>query len=307
MKKNLWIGLSGLLAILIVLLGNHLWNLKIDSRIERQQLISGPYFNLQTTGEPPSSTAPLITGSITSTNLYVSGLTNLAGALTFSTANGTSLTSTNAFFTTLASTNLTPTNISATSISTTNFNVSSGKVGIGSSTPLTKLAVVGDVNISNIITNIATDNLVCVSATGTLSQESVSCTVSSARFKDNIMSLSSKTLLKEVQKLRAVSFDYKAKDLNGFNQIPEQGLNGGGKESIGFIAEEVALIDPMLVSYTSDFSLAELAFEKQYYPKAILIKNGKTLIPKTVDYARVSVVLIGALQNIDERLQKLEK
>lgn len=192
--------------------------------------------------------------------------------------------------------------VSSTPASASLFKIlTNGNIGVGSTTPLTKLAVVGDVNISNLITNIATDNLVCVSATGTLSQEATSCTISSARFKENVASLSPDKLMDEVRQLRAVSFDYK----EGY--IPGQGINGGGKESSGFLAEEVAMIDPLLVVYTSEYSPADLAFEQKNYPKAILIKNGRALIPKTVDYARVSVLLTGAMQNMEERLSRLEK
>ena len=62
-------------------------------------------------------------GSVTTTNLYVSALTNLGGALTFTTANGTSITSTNAFFT----------NVSSTNATTTNLNVS-GVTNLGNTT-----------------------------------------------------------------------------------------------------------------------------------------------------------------------------
>ena len=158
----------------------------------------------------------------------------------------------------------------------------------------------GTVVFSGLGANVATDDFVCYSATGTLQFETANCTVSSARFKENINSLSSREMLNKVRQLRAVSFDWKE------GKIPDHGINGGGKESTGFIAEEVALIDPMLVVYTNEYSPSDLAFVEKNYPKSVLYKNGKTLIPKTVDYARVSVLLSGAVQSLDERLNELE-
>ena len=178
--------------------------------------------------------------------------------------------------------------------------LANGNVGINSSTPNFLLSVNGTVAFANLGAPTVTDNLVCIEANGELRQQATNCTVSSARFKENIMSLSSAQLMKKVQALRAVSFDFKA------GKIPEHGLNGGGKESSGFIAEEVALIDPMLVVYTDDYTPEDLIFEQKNYPKAILYKNGKTLIPQTVDYARVSVLLTGAIQNMDDRLSAME-
>lgn len=143
-----------------------------------------------------------------------------------------------------------------------------------------------------------TQDLVCWTATiGRLTHQATTCTVSSARFKENIKSLSSKDLLTETLRLRSVSFDFK----NGY--ASDQGINGGGKESTGFIAEEVALIDPMLVVYTSDFTPEDLEFEKKNYPESILYKDGKILIPKAVDYARVSYVTVGAIQAQQDQIK----
>jgi len=145
-------------------------------------------------------------------------------------------------------------------------------------------------------------NIVCfVTGSGRIGQQATNCTVSSAFFKEHIESLEPKELLAKALKLRAVSFDWKP------GQAPKEGTNGGGTESAGFIAEEVAMVDPQLVSYTSDFTPEQLAFDKKNYPNVILVKDGKTLLPRTVDYARVTYVLTGALQAEDDRITALEE
>lgn len=131
------------------------------------------------------------------------------------------------------------------------------------------------------------------------------CFNSSARFKEHITSLSPTELLNEVMKLRAVSFDYR-------QDKPFAGTVGAnGRHSAGLIAEEVALIDPMLVGYTSSYTPDELAWEKKNYPKAILIDNGTVYIPQAVDYARVAYVTVGAIQyqqaEIDELKSQVNK
>ncbi|MBP6859832.1 MAG: beta-propeller fold lactonase family protein [Candidatus Magasanikbacteria bacterium] len=172
-----------------------------------------------------------------------------------------------------------------------------GRIGINSSTPNYGLVVNNTVALPGIGAPAATGDIVCyATGDGKITHQATNCTVSSARFKENIQSLSPEDLLDKVNRLRAVSFDFKP------GQIPDHGLNGGGKESSGFIAEEVAQIDPMLVIYTDTYSSEDLLFDQINYPGAILYKDGKTLIPQTVDYARISVLLTGAIQDIDSRL-----
>ncbi len=173
-----------------------------------------------------------------------------------------------------------------------------GNVGIGTSSPEFNLSVSGTVAFPNLVAPTVSSIFVCSEADGQLRRQATNCTASSARFKENIYSMSPKDLMEKVRKLRAIGFDFK----NGRTE----GTNGGGKESEGFLAEEVAMIDPMLVVYTDQYSAADLAWERKNYPGAILYKNGKALIPQTVDYARVSVLLTGALQNMDNRVSDLE-
>lgn len=156
-------------------------------------------------------------------------------------------------------------------------------------------------NLSNLAANPITDNLLCITAGGVVTSEATSCTISSAFFKEHIQSLSTDDLLAEVMKLHAVGFDYKE------GAIPSEGTNGGGPASTGFIAEEVAMVDPQLVSYTQEYTAAQLAFEEKNYPSVILHKNGKTLIPRTVDYGRISYLNTGAIQAQQRAIQAQQK
>lgn len=188
----------------------------------------------------------------------------------------------------------------------------SGLLTVGSANISTTLTSVGNTSLAAVTSSSATvdfpnlgapgvtQDLVCYTATlGRLTHQATTCTVSSARFKENIKSMSPAEMLKKVMALRAVSFDWKP------GKEPDHGINGGGKESTGFIAEEVALIDPMLVVYTDEYTPEDLAFVEKNYPGAALNKDGKKLIPKTVDYARVSVYTTGAIQAQQAQIDEL--
>lgn len=162
--------------------------------------------------------------------------------------------------------------------------------GVASTTALT-ISIPG--------TNAAAMNALCISTTGTVNSQSTACSVSSARFKENINALSSDKLLAEVKALRAVSFDWKD------GSVPKDGPNAGGKASTGFIAEEVAKVDPQLVLYVEG-SPEDVAWEQKHYPGVVIEKDGKHFIPRSVDYARVSYVLTGAIQAQEERLAGIE-
>lgn len=93
------------------------------------------------------------------------------------------------------------------------------------------------------------------------------CTASSQRYKENIENLDYG--LDEVMRLRAVSFTYK----------PE--MNSGTSTHLGFIAEEVELVIPELVTYNNDGRIQGL------------------------DYPTVSAVLTTALQELNLNLESI--
>ncbi len=144
--------------------------------------------------------------------------------------------------------------------------------------------------------NNVTDNLVCITATGTLRTEATNCTVSSIRFKEHVQSLDSSSLLEKVKKLRAVMFDYKSPDNHGLL---------GTQTDEGFIAEEVAMVDPYLVSW-EEANPVDLEEIRKLYPSVPRLQNGKWFIPHTVAYDKISVLEAGAIQAEDARITALE-
>lgn len=110
-----------------------------------------------------------------------------------------------------------------------------------------------------------------LSSTGAVTYDSTNtCLVSSRAYKEDIAPLSGG--LAEVKRLRPVSFRYKAQ----YKDLAALGTQ------VGFIAEEVAKIDPRLASY-----------------------DPTTGTPRSVQYDRVSVILTLAVQEQEREIQAL--
>jgi len=105
--------------------------------------------------------------------------------------------------------------------------------------------------------------------TGTLTNSS-----SDARLKKRVTSLTPSSELKQVLKLRPVSFYW--------NTSLKRAANLGRQEEIGLVAQEVASVVPQVVGENADGY-------------------------KTVDYAKLVPVLIGAIQSQQEYIKALEK
>lgn len=182
--------------------------------------------------------------------------------------------------------------VAARANGSTGVVATSTSVGINTTTPGFNFTSVGTAALAGLTTASITSNLLCWNTTnGEVRQQATTCTVSSARYKEYISSLSTKQMAEIVRKLRPVQY------LDKTNK----------KESIGFIAEEVAEIFPMLAVWTTDYTKEDLAFVQKNYPNSILKKDGKILIPQTVDYEKMSVILVGAYQDMDDRVSALEK
>ena len=158
------------------------------------------------------------------------------------------------------------------------LDASTDRIGIGTSTPTTKLTVVGTSTFSGQIVNLGartltTGNAVCYLASGEyVFAGGTSCVTSSERWKQDIEKLDSeawKGLL--------------GLDVKDFNYKPEYADNvrdAGGKR-LGVIAEEVEQIDPRLVQYGAD---------------------GK---PLTVHFDGLITLLIQAVQAQQEQIESL--
>ena len=106
----------------------------------------------------------------------------------------------------------------------------SGNVGIGTATPSTKLAVAG-------LTSSQPGRTVCADSSGNFYYYAGSCVASSEKYKNNISDLNLR--LEDLLKLRPVTFEF-AKDYGAYD----------GTTHMGFIAEEVEKVIPILVDYT---------------------------------------------------------
>lgn len=125
-------------------------------------------------------------------------------------------------------------------------------------------ATSGTIRMTRLAALAATGDFVCQNnTTDQIQVQLANCTVSSAYFKSHIESLSSSEMMALVRKLRAVEYDQKA----------------DGRHEKGFIAEEVARIDPTLVVYVYP-DVKRLAWVKQNYPDVIVKKMERRLYRK---------------------------
>lgn len=120
--------------------------------------------------------------------------------------------------------------------------------------------------LSSNITESNTGQYLCVNTTTfEVGRNNTSCSLSSARFKENINDLSYG--LSDVMNLRPVTFNFKSE------------MNMGSDRAIGFIAEEVEKIVPELVSYD---------------------REGK---PSGVNYPNMTALLARAVQELNAKLE----
>lgn len=112
-------------------------------------------------------------------------------------------------------------------------DATSGDVGVD-----TAMAIDGSRNVTVGTLGTGADYFVCASAAGLLSESTTACAGSSARFKEDIASLSGGAP-SLIDRLRPVAFRYRD------DYRPDE-------SRIGFIAEEVAELDPRLVGLNGD-------------------------------------------------------
>jgi hypothetical protein len=150
----------------------------------------------------------------------------------------------------------------------------SSLVGIATTTPWRTLSVSGTVGLDG-ITSVSTNQsaYLCLSSNKEVVQDSTTCLASSARFKQNIEPLTASSSLAEVLALNPVSFQY-TPSYNG-NLQSDPNFSG---TYVGFIAEDVAKIDPRLITIDA---------------------TGTTpLAPHGVRYENITAILAGAIQDI---------
>lgn len=145
-----------------------------------------------------------------------------------------------------------------------------GDLSLGSTGKLVKLP-----NIAS--TSAAQQGTVCWATGGSLTVDTtVACLTSSARFKEHIVSLDGKDMLALVRQLRPVSYQTR-------REFADLARDARALEpQVGFVAEEIAQLDPRLVGYDRDGQL------------------------RGVRYMQLTAILAGAIQQLEERLARIE-
>ncbi|KND46770.1 MAG: hypothetical protein AB201_03475, partial [Parcubacteria bacterium C7867-006] len=123
--------------------------------------------------------------------------------------------------------------LEAIASSTSNITEVSGNVGIGTTTPTTTLAVQGNVTLAGLSTTSVGSSAVCLSNSNELTVNSGSTNCGTQRRVDMQNIASSTSGLELVKKLNPVEFSY----------------SNSSEGHLGFIADEVDLLEPRLVNH----------------------------------------------------------
>jgi hypothetical protein len=159
-------------------------------------------------------------------------------------------------------------------VSNSYINLSTGNFGIGTTSPWRTLDVNGTVGFKG-LTSVGSNQTayLCLSSNNEVVQDSTTCLASSRRFKQDIAPLDASSSLAEVLALTPVSFEYTP----SYNGALQSNPNFSGT-FVGFIAEDVAKIDPRLITVDA---------------------TGPTpTAPHGVRYENITALLAGAVQDI---------
>lgn len=152
-----------------------------------------------------------------------------------------------------------------------------GNVSIGTRLPAYKFAVNGTAQLAGLTTSAGLQTAVlCLDANNQVISDSVACLASSAKFKNRIAPITSG--LNEVLNLHPVTYYWNKTGNLQWDKDPNRTM-----KQYGFIAEEVNKIDPLLV-----------------------VLDDKNM-PRTFRYEQYTAVLTKAIQELSQRVEKLER
>ncbi len=127
-------------------------------------------------------------------------------------------------------------------------NIVNTRVGINNTTPDQTFSVNGQISFSGLNTADTSSGYLCIDGTNQVVTSAGACdTSSSRRFKKDINDLTVDSGVAEVMKLNPVTFFYTPEFNGAFSTDTNY-----NSEQVGFIAEDVAKIDPRLVTYEKD-------------------------------------------------------
>lgn len=131
--------------------------------------------------------------------------------------------------------------------------VSGGSVGIGTTTPRNSalLDVNGGLNVSGsgvFFTGLTTGtnaDFLCAGSTGQAFVQTSACTISQRKLKENFLAVTGEAAVDDIMALKPMQFNFKKTN-------PANPDINATRTQYGFIAEDVALVDPKLSIYEAD-------------------------------------------------------
>jgi hypothetical protein len=145
-----------------------------------------------------------------------------------------------------------------------------GSVGIGTTSPWRTLSVNGTVGFDG-LTSANTGNYLCINTTTKEITSGTTCTLSSERFKQNIVPIGG-SALDEVMKLQPVSFNFKS----GYG-------DNGEVIQLGFIAEQAVKVDPRLVP-----------LDENGVPNGFFYQNYTAILTKAIQEMNINIESIAS-------------
>ena len=166
----------------------------------------------------------------------------------------------------------------------------------------TNATTTGIVAFTGLAATAVSSDIVCFQAGGKITHQATNCTVSSIWFKENVASLDPEEMLQKVLNINAVRYSVKTPYRRGGHAGKESSLAGGeGGAEIGFIAEEVARVEPSLVVWEETDDQERINYIQANYPDVVVTLGDAIYLPKTVDYMRFTVLQTGAIQALAAR------